>query len=184
MSPSSDSPQASSAPWFSTRHQVRSAAQMPLGLDLEAANEKIIGGLTREEVAALSGALQRLQERITEARWRAFGRAYDKERSMETWKREMRGAAVLGGGSQLPGIRRHCTGSLRTGVECEAIRVADIPLRKAMPADATELHRMAFGLSIPPTQFYPHWRPDEVDPFRPPEGERYDPFPWGNPYDA
>ncbi len=152
-------------------------------LDSETANQSIIRGLTDEQVAALSGSLETLREKITQGRRTAFGRAYVKERRMETWKREMRGAAVLGGASQLPGIRRHCTDPLRTAVECEFIMVADIPLRKALPPDATELHRIAFGLSIPPTQFYEHWRPDQVDDFQPPEPELYDPFPEGNPYD-
>ncbi|MFH1920791.1 MAG: hypothetical protein ABIP48_12985, partial [Planctomycetota bacterium] len=153
-------------------------------LDSETANQSMIRGLTNEQVAALSGSLERLQGKITQGRRTAFRRAYVKESRMETWKREMRGAAVLGGASQLPGIRRHCTDSLRTAVECEFIKVTDIPLRKPLPPDATELHRIAFGLSIPPTQFYEHWRPDEVESFRPPERERYDPFPGGNPYDA
>jgi hypothetical protein len=152
------------------------------GLDLEAANQKIMQGLSNEELVALSSALERLRKEIDEARRVAFGLAYNKERQMHTWKEQMQGAAVLGGGANFPEIRRQCVAPF-TPVEGETIRVADIPLRKAMLAGATELHRMAFGLSIPPTQFYPYWRPDQVESLPPRERERYNPFPWGSPYE-
>lgn len=154
-----------------------------MGEDPEASNQRLIQGLTNEELACLSASLEILRKKITEGRHRAFGQAYSKEREMEVWKREMRGAAVLGGGSRLADIRRHCVRPLRTGMGGETIRVVDIPLRRAMPPNATEIHSIAFGLSIPPTQFYSHWRPDEVESFKPPAREQYDPFPGGNPYD-
>lgn len=147
------------------------------------ANEKIIRGLSANDNDILSDVLRDLKEKISDGRKKAFGRAYTKEKRMKTWHEQFQGAAVMGGGSQIGDLQEFCVSPLKTGNGNETIRVDNIPLRKEMPIEATELHRIAFGLSIPPTQFYGHWRPDEVEPLEKVKQTKFDPFPFGNPYD-
>ena len=153
-----------------------------IGMDLTEANLRIVQGLNKDELSLLSNSLTHLREKIDAGRRRAFGRAYAKEQKMKTWKKQFRGATVLGGGSQIGNMRSHCVAPLTIGVGYETIRVDDIPLREEILVNATELHHMAFGLSIPPTQFYDYLRPDEVEPTQYPKPPVYDPFKYGTPY--
>lgn len=151
-------------------------------IDTAMANQRIIQGLTEDDLSVLSNSLANIRSKISNGRHKAFGRAYTKEQKMETWRRHFRGAAVMGGGSQIGNLRKYCVAPLTTGNGYETIRVDDIPLCKKMPVDATELHQIAFGLSIPPTQFYNYWRPDEVEPTQYPTPTVYDPFKYGTHY--
>jgi len=152
------------------------------GLDLEIANQQLIEGLADKQFEIVSGSLHKLGEKIKEGKNRAFKDAYPTQKNMELWKNDFRGAAVLGGGSRLPGIREYCIAPLPTGVGNDTIKVPEISLRKIMPSDATELHRIAFGLSIPPTQFYDYWRPEELDNSIPTFPKKEDNWGWDNPY--
>ena len=96
---------------------------------------------------------------------RAFSRALSKERVWDRWK-GLKGA-VIGGGRPMPGVADVFFKPISYGNPNEVIKAAQIPLRIAPIEGATELHGIAYGLSVPFAEYFEHWRPGDV-----PEMER------------
>ena len=94
---------------------------------------------------------------------RAFSRAYPKERVWDRWK-GLKGA-VIGGGRPMPGVADVFFRAISYGNPDEAIKAVSIPLRIAPIEGATELHGIAYGLSIPLDDYFEYWPPGDVNPW-------------------
>ena len=97
---------------------------------------------------------------MEEGRRRAFGRAWTKESVWAHWK-GLRGV-VIGGGAGLPGVASIAAQPLSYGNPREVITSEMISLRIEPLPGATELHGIAYGLSIPLAEYERHWPPGEV----------------------
>ncbi len=132
---------------------------------LAEAHKMLVEGLDKVDLGPSESngqlaAFRRVYKRLEKGRKKAFGRAWSKERCWEHWK-GLR-AALIGGGKSVPGVDMVVRQAFSYGNPQEAIAPDMIPLRIPVLPGATELHGIAYGLSIPVAEYYEHWAPDEV----------------------
>lgn len=152
------------------QHLCAQKPQLSSEQALSAAHRFILEGLRilRPEFRRYGGryaAFDCVYSTMTDAFRRAFSRAYAKEHAWDHW-RGLRGA-LIGGGRNLPGVASVVEQDLTYGNPHETIRPEMVTLRIAPIPEATDLHGIAYGLSIPMAEYELHWPPDAV-----PEMER------------
>ncbi len=130
----------------------------------------------------------KVYKKIKESRFEGFRRAFKKEQKLERWFEGLEkegGGAVFGGGSWINGIKKACLAPIPIWQGDQAIHPEKVSLKKKLPMGMSELHRIAYGLSIPAWEFFEGWPPDSVSDFKPPAPPMYnhDRNPYGSPYE-
>lgn len=92
---------------------------------------------------------------------RAFDRSRRKEMSWSNWKGVQ--ALIIGGARDLPGVQRALTWPISYGHPDETIYPRGAPCDVPEIDGMTELHRIAYGLSIPMAEYYDYWLPSDVE---------------------
>jgi hypothetical protein len=134
----------------------RGSTKSPEKLHAAALKQLHGGALSSEQFSDILQGMSR-------ARSRGFGLAMGIE-SMDRWDDVT--AFVIGGARHMPGVTLTCGADLRTGVGKNKVPVFHRSLALSGVKGATDLHWIAYGLSVPIHEFHDYESPEEAQPVR------------------